>query len=103
MLNKLTILQVNNGVKVTIYNREYNLKADTKEDEKFLKQIASYVDEKTKGIASSIPDKNFEQIFVLASLNITAELFDLKSKNLNSKKRLNSLLNKLTKKSKENL
>lgn len=74
------------------------MKAHTKEDEYFLRQIAAYVDEKAKGIASSVPSKNFEQICVLTSLNLTAELFNLKSKNLKAKKKLHDLLDKLTQK-----
>ena len=86
-----------NGVRVTIYNREYNLKANTEEDEYSLRQIASYLDKKIKEVASSTSNKNLEQIFILASLNLTAELFTLKNKNMRVKQRLKDLLNKLTK------
>jgi len=82
-------------VKVTIYNREYNLKASTKEDEFSLKQIAAYVDQKFKEIASSVPDKNFEKICILTSLNLAAELFSLKSKNMKAKNKLNFLLEQI--------
>lgn len=96
-IGKQQLEKQNNGVKVTIYKREYNLKANSKEDEYFLRQIAAYVDEKAKGIASSVHDKNFEQIFVLTSLNLTAELFSLKNKQIKAKKRLKDLLDKLSK------
>ena len=86
-----------NGVKVTIYNREYNLKANTEEDEYSLRQIARYLDKKIKEVASSASNKNLEQIFILASLNLTAELFTLKNKNMKIKQRLKDLLDKLTK------
>lgn len=82
-------------MKVTIYNREYNLKASTKEDEFSLKQIAAYVDQKFKEIASSVPDKNFEKISILTSLNLAAELFSLKSKNMKAKNKLNFLLEQI--------
>lgn len=61
-----------------------------------MRQIATYVDEKTKGVASSVPNEDFEQICVLASLNLTAELFSLKSKNLKARQKLKHLLDKLT-------
>jgi len=85
------------GVKVTIYNREYNLKADAEEDKYFLRQIASYLDKKISEVASSTPNKNLEQIFILASLNLAAEFFILKNKNVRVKQRLKDLLDKLTK------
>ncbi|MBC7189674.1 cell division protein ZapA [Candidatus Aerophobetes bacterium] len=82
-------------MKVTIYNREYNLKASTKEDEFSLKQIAAYVDQKFREIASSVPDKNFEKICILTSLNLAAELFNLKNKNMKAKNKLNFLLEQI--------
>ncbi|MCD6257469.1 cell division protein ZapA [Candidatus Aerophobetes bacterium] len=84
------------GVKVTIYNREYNLKSDSEEDEYSLRQIAAYVDERIREIASSTPDKSFDQICVLACLNLAAEIFSLKQKNLKAKQKLKQLLDKLT-------
>jgi len=56
------------------------------------------VDEKIKEITSSAPNKSFEQICVLASLNLAAELLDLKKKNIQAKQRLKNLLDKLSKK-----
>ncbi|HHF98023.1 MAG TPA: cell division protein ZapA [Candidatus Aerophobetes bacterium] len=82
-----------------MYNREYNLRAETREDEHYIRQVASYVDKKIKEISSSSPNKSFEQICILASLNIAAELLDLKNKNLKAKEKLKNLLTKLTKKS----
>ncbi|GAH99824.1 unnamed protein product, partial [marine sediment metagenome] len=43
------------GVKVRIFDKEYNLKAN--EDEEYLKIIAAYVDNKVRRIASSIPER----------------------------------------------
>lgn len=86
------------GVKVTIFNHEYTLKSDSREDEQSLRQIAAYVDKKLKEIATSIPHKSYEQICVLACLNVAAELFTLQQKNSRAKQKLAELLGKLNKK-----
>jgi len=56
------------------------------------------VDEKIKEIISSSPSKNFEQLCLLASLNLAAEVFDLKNKNNKAKQKLKDLLDKITRK-----
>jgi len=86
------------GVRVRILNEEYNLRAD--EDEGYLKEIAAYVDNKAKGIASSLPHKESEEISILTCLNIADELCKLKEKNRKAKERIQRLIEKIEKNSK---
>ncbi len=86
------------GVKVRILNEEYNLRAD--EDEGYLEGIAAYVDNKAKGIASSLPHKEREEISILTCLNIADELCKLKEKNRKAKERIQRLIEKIEKNSK---
>lgn len=81
------------GIKVNILNKEYNLKAN--QDEEYLKKIASYVDNKIKKIASSLPGKGVEEISILACLNIADEFYQLKGKNESARKRIKKLIEKI--------
>lgn len=83
------------GVRVRILNEEYNLRAD--EDEGYLEGIAAYVDNKAKGIASSLPHKEREEISILTCLNIADELYKLKEKNRKAKERIQGLIEKNSK------
>ena len=86
------------GVRVRILNKEYNLRAD--KNEEYLKEIALYVDNKAKGIASSLPHKEEKEISVLTCLNIADELHKLKEKNRKAKKKIQQLIEKIEKDSK---
>ncbi len=83
------------GVKVNILNKEYNLKAN--QGEEYLKKIASYVDNKIKRIASSLPGKGVEEISILACLNIADEFYKLKGKNESARERIKKLIEKIDK------
>lgn len=61
-------------------------------------QVASYVDGKIRDIASSVPDKSFDQICVLTCLNVAAEMFEIREKNAKAKQKLERVLDKLNKK-----
>ncbi len=61
-------------------------------------QVASYVDEKIKDIASSVPNKSFSEICILTCLNLAAEVFEIREKNARAKQRIKQLLDKLNKK-----
>jgi len=87
-----------NGVKVYIFDKEYNLRAN--EDEEYLKKIADYVNGKVREIASSVPQKNKEEISILTCLNIADELHILKEKNRKAKERIRQLVEKIKKESK---
>ena len=86
------------GVKVRIFDKEYNLKAS--EDEGYLKTIAAYVDNKVRKIASSIPKRGGEQITILACLNIADELYKLREKTRKARERMQQLIEKIEKETK---
>ena len=69
-----------NVVRVNILGQEYVMK--TSADPKYIQDVAKYVNEKMNEIKDSGIDSSSQQlkISVLACMNITAELFDIKSK-----------------------
>jgi len=69
-----------NVVRVNILGQEYVMK--TSADPKYIQDVAKYVNEKMDEIKQSGVDSSSQQlkISVLACMNITAELFDVKSK-----------------------
>ena len=72
-----------NVVRVNILGQEYVMK--TSADPKYIQDVAKYVNEKMNEIKDSGIDSSSQQlkISVLACMNITAELFDIKSKSKN--------------------
>ncbi len=72
-----------NVVRVNILGQEYVMK--TSADPKYIQDVAKYVNEKMSEIKDSGVDPSSQQlkISVLACMNITAELFDVKSKSKN--------------------
>ena len=69
-----------NIVRVNILGQEYVMK--TSADPTYIQDVAKYVNEKMDEIKQSGVDSSSQQlkISVLACMNITAELFDVKSK-----------------------
>jgi len=69
-----------NVVRVNILGQEYVMK--TSANPKYIQDVAKYVNEKMDEIKESGVDPSSQQlkISVLACMNITAELFDIKSK-----------------------
>jgi cell division protein ZapA len=61
------------NVKVEIYDQVYHLRGDL--DEQYVARLAGYVDEKMRSVASSSRTADTVRAAVLASLNITDELF----------------------------
>jgi len=82
-------------VRVYIFDREYNLKAD--ENEEHLKTVANYVDSRMRMIASATPQKKIEEISVLACLNIADEVYRLKAKNKKAKERIERVIERIEK------
>ncbi|RLE08742.1 hypothetical protein DRZ78_00455 [Candidatus Aerophobetes bacterium] len=83
-----------NGVKVRIFNKDYNLKAK-REDEEYLREVAKYVDDKIRKITALAPQREVEQIGILTCLNIADELYKLKEKNRKIKERIEQLIEKI--------
>jgi len=82
-------------MRVNIFDREYNLRAN--EDDEYLKEIVSYVDEKVRGIASSALRKDKEEVSILTCLNIADELYKEREKNIKAKERIQQLIGKVKK------
>ena len=72
-----------NMVRVNILGQEYVMK--TSANPKYIQEVAKYVNGKMDEIKDSGVDSSSQQlkISVLACMNITAELFDIKSKSRN--------------------
>ena len=82
-------------MKVYIFDREYNLRANENED--YLKGIAGYVEGRVREIASSAPQKSKEEISILTCLNIADELHRERDKNKKAKQRIMQLVEKVRK------
>lgn len=52
-------------------------------DEEYIREVASYLDEKMRGIAESLPDKSPARVAILAALNITDEMYRERAKSQN--------------------
>ena len=80
-----------NIVRVTIFGQEYVIK--TSANPQYIKDVAAYVNDKMNEIKDSGLDVDSQQlkIAVLASMNITDELFDIR-------KESNDLINEIEKK-----
>jgi len=60
-------------IRVNIFGADYSLMSDN--DEKFVKEIARYIDDKMREIDKNQTVKSSSRIAVLAALNIAEELF----------------------------
>lgn len=64
-------------LKVTIFGKDYALKADTSHE--YINETAKYLDGKMNEIANKHGDQSDTRLAVLAGLNITDELYKLKN------------------------
>ena len=64
------------SVEVQILGQSYSIRTD--EDEKYIKSLAKYIDEKLKEIYSVAPNINQSRAMVMAAFGITDELFKLR-------------------------
>lgn len=63
-------------ITVEIMGKAYTLISD--ENEETTKKIASYVNSKMEGLSKNFPSLPFDKLSILASLEITGELFKTK-------------------------
>ncbi|MHB8484694.1 MAG: cell division protein ZapA [Candidatus Acidiferrales bacterium] len=63
-------------MKIEIFDQTYNVQAEG--DEGYLRQLASFVDEKMCTVAEATRQVDSTRLAVLASLNIADELFTLR-------------------------
>jgi cell division protein ZapA len=68
-------------INIEIYGQKYRIRVKGEEDEKYINQLTSYVDQKMREVGSKSKSADILKIAVLASLNIADELF-LSKKNL---------------------
>lgn len=66
-----------NKLQVEIFGHRYTLKGDA--DEEYVRELASYVDQKMNEMATHTPDNLLSKLAILTSINITHELFQLKA------------------------
>lgn len=65
-------------MKVEIYDQSYNVNAEGNED--YIREIAAYLDGKMRDVAESTRMVDSVKVAVLAALNITDELFAVRSR-----------------------
>ena len=70
------------GVKVTIFGREYTLRGDADAD--YVQKIADFVNERMNEVASSSAVASTAKVAILAAVNIADELFREQQKRLES-------------------
>lgn len=66
-------------MKVEIYDQSYNVSA-SEQNEDYLKELATYVDEKMRTVAESAHTVDSLKVAVLAALNIADEMFTLRER-----------------------
>ena len=65
-------------MKIEIYDQVYNVNGD--QDEKYLQELAAYVDGKMRSIAEATHMVDSLKVAVLAALNIADEMFTVREK-----------------------
>ncbi|MCB1142281.1 MAG: cell division protein ZapA [Leptospiraceae bacterium] len=69
-------------IEATIFNNEYIITGDA--DPEYIRSITEYVDRKMKELSNVFPNTSPLKLAVLASVNITDELFQLRSQSSES-------------------
>ncbi|MBN1466792.1 cell division protein ZapA [candidate division KSB1 bacterium] len=82
------------NVKVNIFGSEYTLRSNAA-DNGDVYNIAEYVDGKMREIQAAKPSRPLHQIAILAALNITGELFQLRQQGTEEFKDLQTKIIKL--------
>ena len=71
------------SVEVQILGQSYSIRTD--EDEKYIKSLAKYIDEKLKEIYSVAPNINQSKAMVMTAFGIADEFFKLRTELQNMK------------------
>ena len=83
-----------NLVKVSIFGQEYTVKAPA--DPAYIQSIAEYVNSKMKEVQDELPTaQSSTRIAILASMNITDELFNIRKKKENEKSEVDAKISSL--------
>jgi len=67
--------------RVEIFGTEYSVRADAGAEEKYVKDIAAYVDSKMKEISETQKLVSSTKIAILAAINLADEIFQEKHRN----------------------
>lgn len=70
-------------VDVRIYGSTYSISGDVDQD--YIEKLGSYVDDKMKELSAVLPGASIQKLAILAALNISDELFQLREMQGNSK------------------
>ena len=83
-----------NLVKVSIFGQEYTVKAPA--DPAYIQSIAEYVNSKMKEVQDELPTaQSSTRIAILASMNITDELFNIRKTKENEKSEVDAKISSL--------
>jgi cell division protein ZapA len=83
-----------NLVKVSIFGQEYTVKAPA--DPQYIQSIAEYVNSKMKEVQDELPTaQSSTRIAILASMNITDELFNIRKTKENEKSEVDAKISSL--------
>jgi cell division protein ZapA len=74
------------GVRVTIYDQEYNMKGDL--DPEYIQKLAEFLDAKMRAIAARTRTVDSLRVAVLTGLNLADEFHQLKAKHEASSKQV---------------
>ena len=81
-------------VKVSIFGQEYTVKAPA--DPQYIQSIAEYVNSKMKEVQDELPTaQSSTRIAILASMNITDELFNIRKTKENEKSEVDAKISSL--------
>ena len=81
-------------VKVSIFGQEYTVKAPA--DPAYIQSIAEYVNSKMKEVQDELPTaQSSTRIAILASMNITDELFNIRKTKENEKSEVDAKISSL--------
>lgn len=66
---------INKIIEIEIYGQKHRIRVKGEEDEKYISQLTSYVDQKMQEIATKSKSVDASKIAILAALNIADEYF----------------------------
>lgn len=66
-------------VRVQVFGSEYRIASDT--DPEHIREVASYIDQKMREIASALALRNRSTVAVLTAVNLADELFKIEEEN----------------------
>ena len=90
-----------NVLKVRIYGAEYSIRGHA--DANYIKAVAEYLDQKMRDVDSNIRVDSSIKVAILASLNITDELFRERAENKRIKQQFEDKIKRLNQRIDKNI